>query len=467
MKAIVAIVGRPNTGKSTLFNRFVGHRRAIESDIPGTTRDRVFGEVSFENIPALLVDTGGLMFGKDEKGQSEESIEANVQEQSHIAISEADLILYVLDVRTEMTVDDFRAADTLRKSGKKVILVVNKCDNPHFEDMKYGFFELGFGEPVAVTALHSFGVDELCEIVAKELKCMGFKAEVQGDEAGVGAGTSKRRIKIAFLGRPNTGKSTMINGILGKKMLVVSDVPGTTRDSSNIDFEYGGRAFTLVDTAGIRRSGTVESGIEKFSVLRSIEAVSEVDVCVLLIDSEEGVTNQDCHISEYVLEEKKGLILAVNKMDLFRTEDSDSEKKVEERQHQLIHELGDKMAYVPWTPVVFTSGKRRTNLIPVLDNAIEVFDARNMQVDPSSLALWLDRATEKHQPTQGKDKKAPKVFSVIQDGTEPPTFVFKCNDPKTIHFTYQRYLENSLREAFGFTGTGIHLVFKGPKREDD
>jgi len=188
---------------------------------------------------------------------------------------------------------------------------------------------------------------------------------------------------------------------------------------------------------------------------------------VLLIDAEEGITNQDCHISEYVLEEKKGLILAVNKMDLFRTGDSDSEKKVEERQHQLVHELGDKMAYVPWTPVVFTSGKRKTNLIPVLDNAIEVFDARNAKVDPSSLALWLDRATEKLQPTQGKDKKAPKVFSVIQDGIEPPTFVFKCNDPKTIHFTYQRYLENSLREAFGFTGTGINLIFKGPKREDD
>jgi len=443
MSAIVAIVGRPNVGKSTLFNRLIGKRRAIESDVPGTTRDRIYDTVDIEGYKVLLVDTGGI------EARAGNDIEANVQEQSKTAIEGADVIVFVVDVREELTGEDFHTADLLRKSRKPVILTANKCDNPKLEDLRYNLFELGFGEPVALTALHSFGIDELEDRVAEELKKLKFEKneeEVHDED----------RIRIAFLGRPNVGKSTMVNALFGKKMVVVSDIPGTTRDSTEIPFEYKNIPFTLIDTAGIRRRGKVEQGIEKYSLLRSMQSVEQADICVLLIDAEEGVTKQDCHVSEYILEERKGLILVVNKMDRFK------DKEREDREHMLVHELQKTMAYLPWAPVVFASGLERRNIFQILELAGEITEERKRVVPRQDLKIWLNLALKKHPPRGSRGKQRFNVLSVEQVDILPPTFVFLCDWPEIMHFSYGRFLENELRSQFGFNGTSIRMIFRKP-----
>lgn len=443
MSAIVSIVGRPNVGKSTLFNRLVGKRRAIESDIPGTTRDRLYDNVSIEGFPVMIVDTGGL---ETKKGSD---IEANVQEQSEAAIAGSDVIIFVVDVREELTAEDFHAATLLRKSKKTVILVANKCDNAKFEELRYNMFELGFGEPVALTALHSFGVDELESRVADELKKLGFeKGEVEA--------VDDKRIKIAFLGRPNVGKSTIVNALFGKKMVVVSEIAGTTRDSTAIPFEYKDTPFTLIDTAGIRRRGKVEPGLEKYSIIRSMQSVEQADICVLLIDATEGVTKQDCHVSEYVLEQRKGLILMVNKMDMYEG------KEREDREHMLVHDLQNTMAYLPWAPVVFGSGLERRNIFPVLDLAMQITEERNRIVPVQDLRVWLSYAIKKHPPRGSRGKHKFNVLGVEQVDILPPTFVFYCDWPEIMHFSYGRFLENELRSQFGFTGTSLRMLFRKP-----
>lgn len=443
MSAVVAIVGRPNVGKSTLFNRLVGKRRAIESDVPGTTRDRIYDTVNVEGYKVLLVDTGGIevKVGSD--------IETNVQEQSKTAIEGADVILFVVDVREELTGEDFHAATLLRKSKKPVILVANKCDNPKFEELRFNLFELGFGEPVALTALHSFGIDELESRVAEELKRQKFEKDEEEPH-------DENRIRIAFLGRPNVGKSTMVNALFGKKMVVVSDVPGTTRDTTEIPFEYKDVPFTLIDTAGIRRRGKIEQGIEKYSILRSMQAVEQADICVLLVDAEEGVTKQDCHVSEYILEQRKGLILVVNKMDRYK------DKEREDREHMLVHDLQNTMAYLPWAPVVFGSGLERRNIFQILELAIEITEERRRIVPTQDLRVWLSQALKKHPPRGSRGKHRFNVLSVEQVDILPPTFVFYCEWPEIMHFSYGRFLENELRAQFGFSGTSIRMIFRKP-----
>ena len=428
--AVVAIVGRPNVGKSTLFNRLVGKRKAIESPHPGTTRDRIYDNAMIGDFTVMLVDTGGI-----ETGKAGSSIESNVQEQSKMAIDGADVIVFVVDVREELTSEDFHAADLLRRSKKPVILVANKCDNPRFEEGRFNFYELGFGEPVALTALHSFGIDELEEKISEKLEDLKV-------EKGAAPEEEEGRVRIAFLGRPNVGKSTMINALFGKKIVVVSEVPGTTRDSTEIPFEYKEIPFTLIDTAGIRRRGKVEKGIEKYSILRSMSSIDQADVCVLMLDFEEGVTMQDCHVSQYILEQKKGLILVLNKVDQF------SGKEREVAEHMAIHELQKKMDYLPWAPVVFTSALERKNIFQILELAKEVYDERKKEIpDPP-------------RGTRGKQRF--NVLSVRQDGVQPPTFVFSCEWPEIMHFSYGRFLENELRSSFGFTGTSMRLIFRKP-----
>jgi GTP-binding protein len=443
MSAVIAIVGRPNVGKSTLFNRLVGQRRAIESEVAGTTRDRLYDRVEIDGYPAMLVDTGGLEVkpGGD--------IEANVQEQSQTAIEGADLIIFVVDVRAELTAEDFHAADLLRKSKKPVVLVANKCDNHKYEELRYNMYELGFGDPIALTALHAFGVDELEERIGEELKKLGFEQdeEIEPDEG---------RIRIAFLGRPNVGKSTMVNALFGKKMVVVSDIPGTTRDSTEIPFEYKDVPFTLVDTAGIRRRGKIEQGLEKYSILRSMQAVEQADICVLLLDAEEGVTKQDCHVSEFILEQRKGLILVVNKMDQYKEEDRET------KEHMMVHELRRHMAYLPWAPVIFASGLERRNIFPVLDLAIEITEERKRELPQQDLNVWLSQALKKHPPRGSRGKHRFNVLGMEQVDILPPTFVFYCEWPEIMHFSYGRYLENELRQQFGFNGTSVRMIFRKP-----
>lgn len=442
MSAVVAIVGRPNVGKSSLFNRITGKRHAIESDVAGTTRDRLYKGTRMAGYKVLLVDTGGIELGK-----TGSDIESNVQEQSRVAIEGADVILFVIDVREDLTSEDFHAAELLRKSRKRVILVANKCDNIELEEQRFNFYELGFGEPVAVTALHASGFDELESRVGHELEAMGMEQD-DGIEEEDG------RIKIAFLGRPNVGKSTMVNSLFGKERVVASDVPGTTRDAAHVPFDYDGRAFTLIDTAGVRRRGKVEKGIEKYSVLRTMQSVSEADVCVLLLDFEEGVTNQDCHVSEYVLEEGKGLIVVVNKTDLLDKEERD------EAENWMIHKLRSKMAYIPWAPVVFTSALRGKNVFKILELAMQIAEERQKTIPQDDLNIWLDMALTKHEPKGKKGKRRFAVHSVEQADANPPVFVFRCEWPQLMHFSYRRYLENELRSQFGFTGTVVKMAFK-------
>ncbi|MEK7145715.1 MAG: ribosome biogenesis GTPase Der, partial [Patescibacteria group bacterium] len=328
----------------------------------------------------------------------------------------------------------------------------NKADNPDFADLRFNLYELHFGDPIAVTAIHADGLDELESRMAEDLKKLGFKKrelEKLGDDS----------LKISFLGRPNVGKSTMINAILGETRLVTSATPGTTRDSTHVPFKYKDEDFTLVDTAGVRRRGSIEKGLEKYSILRTFQAVELSDICVLLLDAEEGITKQDCHVSEFILNEKKGLILVLNKFDQFKGEEKD------QREDQLIRELRHKMDYIPWAPVVFTSALKQKNVFHVLDLASEIRKERAKKIPQSELTIWLSQVLRKHPPVGTRGKRRFSVLSVEQSDTNPPQFVFNCNWPEIMHFSYGRYLENELRNAFGFTGTALQLIFRKPHDE--
>ena len=428
----------------------VGRRAAIESEVPGTTRDRLYASLNLEGLSTLLVDTGGIELGKEEN-----SLEANVQKQSQVAIEGADLILFVVDVRTELTSEDYHAADLLRKSKKPVILVANKCDNDRLEQGCFNLYELGFGEPLAVSALHSDGVDALMGQCSSHLLKLGFAPREQLEE-------KERRIKIAFLGRPNVGKSTMVNALFGKERVVTSERAGTTRDATEIPFEFDGVPFTLIDTAGLRRRGKIESGIEKFSVLRTMQAIYEADVCILILDFEEGIASQDCHVSQFILEEEKGLVLVVNKVDL----EKGAEREAKENLY--IHRLKRKMAYLPWAPVIFTSALERKNVFKVLELAVNAYEQRQKTITQDELDVWLYNTLRKHPPKGQKGKRRFEILRVKQgvhyEG-KAPSFVFECKWPEYMHFSYERFLENELRAKFGFVGTALKLIFRKPGRD--
>ncbi|MBT5016115.1 ribosome biogenesis GTPase Der [Candidatus Peregrinibacteria bacterium] len=445
MLPVVAIVGRPNVGKSSLFNRLVGKRHAIESVISGTTRDTVSHRVSFFDQQALLVDTGGLEITSDG------DIEEDVQSQARAAIEGADLVIFVVDVRTDLTASDFHAADLLRKSGKACVMVANKCDHvSSLEEKTYNFYELGFGEPVAISAIHGTGLDKLKNNALDELGKLNLLSETDEKEVTEG-------IRISFVGRPNVGKSSLINALFGKAKVIVSDVPGTTRDAVETPFEFEDEQFVLIDTAGVRRRGKVEKGIEKYSVLRSLQAIEDSDICVLVIDGSDGVRAQDLHVVEFVLEQGTGLVVVVNKIDTFEDQDK--------MRHRFAGLLRKRMAFVPWAPVVFTSATKRTNVIPVLQVAADIYEKRHYEVDPKSLEFWLDETIEGHVPSGGRGVKRSEILKVEQTGVNPPVFTFKVRHPEKLHFSYVRYLENRIRESFGFDGTCIKINFKKAGRK--
>jgi GTP-binding protein len=441
MLPVVAIVGRPNVGKSSLFNRIVRKRRAIESDISGTTRDQISHRVKLFKHEVLLVDTGGLEL--DQEGV----IEEDVQSQAQAAIEGADLILFVVDVRHEPTALDFHAADLLRKSGKPCVLIANKCDHvSRLEEKTFNFYEFGFGDPVAVSAIHGTGLDALKARTEDELGSAGFEPHSEEVEDRLPG------LRLAFVGRPNVGKSSMVNALFGKEKVIVSNVPGTTRDSVEAPFEYNGTDFVLVDTAGLRRRGKIEKGIEKYSVMRSLQAIDDADVVVLMMDGSEGIFSQDLHVCEFILAENKGLVIVLNKTDLF--EDQEAER------NRLVRILRHRMAFVPWAPVIFTSAQDRKNIFAVLDVAQQIGEERQREIPQLELDFWLDEAITRHMSAGGKGKRRTRVLSVEQTGTNPPQFTFLVEHPNYMHFSYQRYLENSIRDRFGFGGTGMKLIFK-------
>jgi GTP-binding protein len=438
-KPIVAIVGRPNVGKSTLFNRLVGERRAIVEDEPGTTRDRVYGTTDWGGVEFTLVDTGGLQADREIEASTVAQIAHHTREQAHLAIGEADVIVFMVDVKSGVTAGDYEVADLLRRADKPTILVANKADSASRRDAALEFYELGLGDPMPVSSYHGSGTGDLLDRIVEALPEVEEEEEVQGPA-------------VAIVGRPNVGKSRLLNALLGQERSIVSDIPGTTRDSLDTVLTWAGQPITLIDTAGIRRRGRVDRGIEQYSVLRSMRAIDRADVVLLVIDATEGFTAQDLHIAGYIEEQKKGVVVVVNKWDLIEKDSSTMEEYREQARRQL--------NFMPYAPLVFVSAKFGQRVQQVLDAALAVVAERRKRVPTAALNKMLKEAVAAHPPSS-KPGKWLKLFYATQADVSPPTFIVFTNDPEQVHFSYRRYLENRLREAFGFAGTAVRLSFRG------
>ncbi|HEY8838551.1 MAG TPA: ribosome biogenesis GTPase Der [Dehalococcoidia bacterium] len=429
---VVAIVGRPNVGKSALFNRLVGGRIALVEDLPGTTRDRIYGLVTWPKRPFRVVDTGGL-----EEGSSE-LYPALIRSQIEQALREADAVLFAVDARDGLTAADYEVADILRRSHKPVVLVANKADNLQRRQEIGQFYELGLGDPLPVSAYHDSGINDLFDALEPLLP-----------EARLPEGTPA--LGISIVGRPNVGKSALLNAILGEQRVIVSDVPGTTRDAVDTTFSYAGRDLVLIDTAGIRRRGHIEPGVEKHSVMRARAAIERADVAFVVMDANELLTAQDTHIINFVEEAVKSMVIVVNKIDLLKLEG--------EWKADLTRLIRHRLKFAPWAPIAFVSAMKKTGIEEMLRVAIDAGDARNQRVPTAALNSLLKRAITKHSPPSVGGKRL-NILYVTQAEVRPPTFVIFVNDPALVHFSYERYLENTLRDAFGFPGTPVRLIFK-------
>ena len=431
---IVAIVGRPNVGKSTLFNKIAGSRIAIIEDVPGVTRDRLYEEVSYLNKPFYLVDTGGIDLG-DEKFNDE------IKMQAEIAINEADVVIFVLDAKDGITSNDLVVRDILRKSNKKIIVAMNKMDNKDSYDNIYDFYELGFDNYIPISAIHNTGYIELMDEVTS-----GFKTKNENDEDD--------RLKIAIIGRPNVGKSSLTNAILNEDRVVVSDVAGTTRDSINTIFKYHDEEFVLIDTAGMRKKGKVYEAIEKYSLFRSMNSIDKSDICLLVIDAEDGIKEHDKHIAGYAIERGKGLIIVVNKWDAVEDANISEFKKLVRSEFQ----------FATYAPVVFLSALTKKRIHTLMPEVLKVKENISREIKTSVLNEVIEDAYSLNPAPSYKGKRL-KIYFVSQTGVKPPKFTFRVNSKGLVHFSYERYLENKLRENFELEGTPIILQFKNRNGE--
>lgn len=451
IKPIVALVGRPNVGKSTLFNRLVEQRKAIVEDLAGTTRDRLYGEADWAGRDFIVVDTGGLDLNSwadnphglstgFQAGADTHLFSQEVRAQVEIAIAEAEVIVFLVDAEAGLTSSDYEVAELLRRTQKPVLLAVNKADNKQRRETIVEFYALGLGEPIPVSALHGTGTGDLLDAVVESMP-VAESVEEEEDES----------IKIAILGRPNVGKSSLLNKLLGEERVIVSDVPGTTRDAIDTRITYAGLDVVLIDTAGIRRRGKIEPGVEKHSFLRTLKTVNRADVCLLLLDANELVTAQDAHVAGYILAEAKSVVVLVNKWDL-----------VEKDTHTLVEytqKIRAQLKFLEYVPVLFISAKTGQRVKEVLPLALRVQEERLRRIPTGELNRLLRAAVAKHPP-QGGQRHHLKFFYLTQASVDPPTFVFFVNDNKLVHFSYERYLENQLREKYGFLGTPLRMVFR-------
>lgn len=433
-KPVIAVVGRPNVGKSTLFNKLVGKRVSIVEDTPGVTRDRIYSECEWRSKEVMLVDTGGI------EPHSDDVILSQMRRQAQLAIESADVIILVTDLRSGVTATDADVASMLQKSGKPIVLCVNKCDSlgeppPEF----YEFYNLGLGDPIAVSAAHGHGSGDLLDACFEHLD---FEKQEEADE-----GT----IKVAVIGRPNVGKSSLINKMAGEERVIVSDIAGTTRDATDttVENEYG--KFLFIDTAGIRRKARVEEAIERYSVLRSYMAVDRADVCVILIDATVGFTDQDSKVAGYAHEQGKGCIIAVNKWDAV---EKDGKTMQEFRK-----KLEIDFSFMPYAPFLFISAKTGQRVDKLYKLIQFVNDQNAMRITTGMLNDVLAYATAKVQPPSDKGKRL-KIYYMTQASTRPPTFVTFVNRAELFHFSYQRYLENQIRETFGLEGTPVRFIVR-------
>jgi GTPase len=456
---IVAIVGRPNVGKSTLFNRFIGRRLAIVEDVPGTTRDRVYAEAEWNGRRFTLVDTGGLELDPGTQ------IEARVQDQARVAIDEADLILFVVDAEAGLAPLDHEVADRLRRATKPVILVVNKVDNPRREMEAAEFYALGFEQTATVSAQHGRDTGDLADLVVEllppitegERRTSVPDDELSPEELAELEEAELGPPRVAVVGRPNTGKSTLINRVLGEERMIVSDVPGTTRDPVDTAIQVDGEPMILVDTAGIRRRGSIGQGIERYSVLRSMKAIARSDVAVVMVDATEGYMAQDAHVVGYVLDEGKGLVLVINKWDALEKDGHTAD--------EWLRALRREAPYLSWADIVFASARTGQRVERVLREARRVAEERLRRVATGELNRVVSDAVRANPPSHVRNR-LPKILYATQVAVGPPTFVIFVNDPELIHFSYQRYLENRIRDRYGFLGTPIKLIFRQRASEE-
>ena len=427
----VALVGRPNVGKSTVFNRLVGKRVSIIEDTPGVTRDRIYGDVYYKNFKFHLIDTGGIDVSKD-------IFNDEIRIQSQIAIDESDIVVFIVDGKDELNANDYEIRDILKKSGKEVIVAVNKIDNKNRDEYVYNFYELGFENVIGISGEHNLGITELLDNITKNFKPI---TEENSDDSV---------IKFSIIGRPNVGKSSLTNAILNEEKAIVSNIPGTTRDAVDTPFKYDGMNFVAIDTAGIRKSGKIYENIEKYSVLRSMKAIERSDVCVLVINAEEGIIEHDKHIASYALESGKAMVIVVNKWDTVKDKnDIASFTKL----------VRAEFKFLSYVPIVFLSAltkKRIQNLMPEI---IKVYENSKKEIKTSILNDIIRDAVLLNEPPSYKGKRL-KIYFVNQSGIKPPKFTFSVNSKGLVHFSYERYLENKIRENFDLEGTPIILQFK-------
>ncbi len=437
---VIAIVGRPNVGKSTLFNKLIGQRLSIVEDTPGVTRDRIYAKGEWRNRSFMVVDTGGIDV------LTEDPILRQMRAQAQLAIEQADVIVFVTDVRCGVTADDSDVANMLQKSGKPVVLAVNKCDSIGEPPMElYEFYNLGIGTPYPISAAHGHGSGDLLDAVYAYLP-----EEPQEDE-------EDEAIRVAIIGKPNVGKSSLVNRIAGEERVIVSNVAGTTRDATDtvVENEYG--KFVLIDTAGIRRKSKVTEKIEHFSVLRAYMAVDRADVCLMLIDATEGFTEQDSKVSGYAHEQGKATVIVVNKWDLIE-KDGNTMKEYEEK-------LKQDFSFMSYAPILFISAKTGQRVQKLFDEIQTVYAQNAMRISTGMLNDVLAYATTRVQPPSDKGRRL-KIYYITQPSTNPPTFVIFVNRADLFHFSYQRFLENQIRAAFGLTGTPVRFVIRERAKDE-
>jgi GTP-binding protein len=430
-RPVVAIVGRPNTGKSTLLNRIVGKPLAITEDLPGTTRDRNMATVTWQGVEFTMVDTGGLEI------EPRSAIARGVKTQVETAISQADVIVDVVDAIDGVMPLDFEVADVLRRFSKPVLVAANKADNDRLETEALEFYELGLGEPLAVSAHHSRGVAELLDRI---IELLPSRPPVE---------TAPEAIKVAIVGRPNVGKSMLLNALVGDERAIVDEAPGTTRDAIDTPFDFEGQSVLLIDTAGVRRRGQVKSGVEHYSVLRTLRAIDRADIALLVLDATEMVTTQDTHIGGYIQQAAKGIIIIANKWDLIENKDMAGWNKL----------IKNQFKFASYAPILYTSAKSGQGVDRIMPQVSQVYQERLKRLSTAKVNSVIQQAVMAHNRPHSKNKQL-KIFYATQAEVNPPTFVFFTNDARLVHFSYRRYLENKLRQAFGFSGTPLRLNFK-------
>ncbi len=430
MRKTVCLIGRPNTGKSTLFNRLIKEKKAIIDDMPGVTRDRIYGIANYKNQSFHLIDTGGIDL-------ADETFNENIKLQAEIAIEESDVIIFIIEGRSELTSNDLLIAKMLQKSNKKVVVAVNKLDDKKHDMEIYNYYELGFDSYIPISAEHNRGINELLDEVTKDFP--SFTSEEDDSH-----------LKFCLIGRPNVGKSSLINALLNEERVIVSDVPGTTRDAIDTMLTYDEKEYIVIDTAGMRKKGKIFESVEKYSLIRSLKAIDRSDVCVLVINAEEGIIEHDKHIASYALDAGKALVIAVNKWDLIKNKDEAIKKWTED--------IRDNFKFASFVNIVFLSALEKKRIHTLMPEILKAYESACREVKTSVLNDIIREAAILHPAPSYKGKRL-KIYFVHQSGTKPPKFEFSANNKKLVHFSYERYLENKIREAFDFTGTPIILKF--------